>query len=63
MGNSYLTEYKQPRILLQTYIGLDYIPTNKLLKSIKKARIDRKAGKASPIFSTVKEMKEWFKMH
>ncbi len=35
-------------------------PTVLLLESILKASQDRESGKASPVFSSVKEMKEWF---
>lgn len=36
-----------------------YKPTKYLLKTIDKARRDRKTGKSSPIFSSVAEMKMW----
>lgn len=39
--------------------GNNYKPTLLLLKSIVKAQEDREAGKASPIFSSVSEMKRW----
>jgi hypothetical protein len=38
----------------------DYSPSLLLLTSIIKAREDRDSGKASPVFSSVKEMKKWF---
>lgn len=38
----------------------NYKPTLPLLNSIVKARQDRETGKASPIFSSVEEMKKWF---
>ncbi len=37
----------------------DYQPTLLLLKSYVKAKEDREAGKASPIFNSVSEMKKW----
>lgn len=39
---------------------INYQPTLLLLESIVKAQKDREAGKASPIFSSVSEMKKWF---
>jgi hypothetical protein len=40
--------------------GEDGNPTLLFLETIVKARQDRESGKASPIFSSVEEMKAWF---
>lgn len=40
--------------------GINYKPTLSLLTSIVRAQEDRIVGKASPIFSSISEMKKWF---
>jgi hypothetical protein len=43
--------------------GKSYKPTMLLLKSYIQATEDRKNGLASPVFSSVEEMKKWFDEH
>lgn len=39
---------------------LYHYPTPYLLKAMKKAKKDRKEGKASPVFNTTKDAIKWF---
>ena len=42
-------------------VGLDEEPNEYFRKAIEKARVDRKTGKASPLFKSAKESVKWLK--
>lgn len=54
--NAYLKEVIKTR---RVEFSLDETPSPYLIRTIKQAQKDRKAGKASPIFRTGKEAVEW----
>ena len=56
--NSWVIPYKDYNIFFKD--SEEDEPTVLLVESILKAIQDRESGKASPVFSSVKEMKEWF---